>query len=263
MRLITLLLMISVLGINSCIAANLDYPQLDLTPLIKTMNRASTQIKPNVPAPGVPVFIQIFKQERVLKLYGQVNNHYQLINSFQICKFSGGLGPKKLTGDLKSPEGFYSITASQLNPESRFHRAINIGYPNQFDKSNGFSGNFLMIHGGCASIGCYAMTDSSIDVIYSYVRAALYNGQREVNINIFPFEMTDSNLKRYANSRFADFWQQIKPGYDYFKRTQRPPDVTVYNGRYIVNNSIKTFHSQTNSSYLVASAKPSPFSVDD
>lgn len=263
MRLITLLFMISVIGINSCLAANSDYPLLKFTSLIRTINPVSTQIKPSVAAPRVPIFIQIFKQEHILKLYGEVNNHYQLIKSFQICKFSGGLGPKKITGDLKSPEGFYTITQSQLNPESRFHRAINIGYPNKFDKSNGFSGDFLMIHGGCASIGCYAMTDSSIDVIYAYVKAALNNGQREINVNIFPFEMTESNLKRYANSRFNEFWQQIKPGYDYFKRTRLPPDVTVFNRRYVVNNYTKLLNLQANPSLLMASTEASPFSIDD
>lgn len=264
MRLITLLFMISVIGINSCLAVNSDYLPLDLTPLITKMKPVSTQISPSIPAPSVPIFIQIFKQEHLLRLYGEVNNQYQLINSFRICKFSGGLGPKKITGDLKSPEGFYNITMSQLNPESRFRRAINIGYPNEFDKSNGFSGNFLMIHGGCASIGCYAMTDASIEIIYAYVKAALNNGQREINVNIFPFEMTERNLKRYANSRFADFWQQIKPGYDYFERTQLPPDVAVFNGRYVVQHQTnRVNNAQATHAFLMASNKLSPFSIDN
>lgn len=263
MRLITLLMMIFIVCINSGLAADLHYPPKNFTPLIKKINPILTQNKPFVPALGSPVFIQIFKQERLLRLYGKVDNHYQLLNSFQICNFSGGLGPKKITGDLKSPEGFYTITMSQLNPESRFHRAINIGYPNKFDKSNGYSGNFLMIHGGCASIGCYAMTDSSIEVIYAYVRAALHHGQREVKINIFPFEMTDRNLKRYQNSKYAEFWRQIKPGYDYFKLTQLPPEVSVFNGRYVMNTHSKPQNMYGSSSLLVATTRSSPFSVDN
>ena len=35
----------------------------------------------------------------------------------------------------------------------------------------------LMVHGGCSSIGCYAMTDASIDEIYAVVEAALDRGQ--------------------------------------------------------------------------------------
>ncbi|MGO2347944.1 MAG: L,D-transpeptidase family protein, partial [Providencia sp.] len=74
------------------------------------------------------IFIQIFKQEAILELYQKMpSGQYKLAKTYPICKFSGGLGPKKIEGDLKSPEGFYQITTSQLNPNSRYYRSINIG----------------------------------------------------------------------------------------------------------------------------------------
>jgi murein L,D-transpeptidase YafK len=136
---------------------------------------------------GSPVYIQIFKEERTLDLYVKMGEQYQLLNSYKICNYSGGLGPKQRQGDFKSPEGFYSIQRSQLKPDSRFYKAINIGFPNAYDRAHGYEGKYLMIHGACVSIGCYAMTDSQIDEIFQFVTAALVFGQESVQLSIYPF----------------------------------------------------------------------------
>ncbi|PVZ83000.1 transpeptidase [Serratia sp. S1B] len=183
---------------------------------------------------GSPVYIQIFKEERQLELYTKVGNEFRLMNSFPICKFSGGLGPKRREGDFKSPEGFYNITARNLKPNSKFYRAINIGFPNDYDKAQGYSGAYLMIHGECKSIGCYAMTNTYMDEIYRYVEAAFAYGQSQVNISIYPFRMTEQNLQRHRSSDHIAFWRQLKPGYDYFAKHHQPPTVNVSNGQYVL-----------------------------
>ena len=169
---------------------------------------------------GSPVYIQIFKEERKLELYARMGNEFRLVNTFPICNFSGGLGPKRREGDFKSPEGFYSVDARHLKPDSKYYRAINIGFPNDYDKSQGYSGAYLMIHGECKSIGCYAMTNTYMDEIYRYVEAAFAYGQSRVDISIYPFRMTEQNLKRHASSSYIAFWRQLKPGYDYFAKNR-------------------------------------------
>ena len=109
---------------------------------------------------GSPVYIEIFKEERMLDLYVKMGETYQLLDSYRICNYSGGLGPKQRQGDFKSPEGFYNVSCSQLKPDSRFYKAINIGFPNAYDRAHGYEGKYLMIHGDSVSVGCYAMTDS-------------------------------------------------------------------------------------------------------
>ncbi|MEA9390714.1 peptidoglycan meso-diaminopimelic acid protein amidase [Acerihabitans sp. TG2] len=193
---------------------------------------------------GSPVFIQIFKEERTLELYAKVGNEYRLLDSYRICDFSGGLGPKRREGDFKSPEGFYSITHRNLNPNSHYYRAINIGFPNDYDRYQGYSGAMLMIHGDCRSIGCYAMTNSYIADIYRYVDAALLNGQAEVKINIFPFRMTEANLQRHRLSNYYSFWRSLEPGYAFFARYHQPPAVAVVNGQYAVSPPLQ-LHSGT------------------
>ncbi|EOC2249872.1 TPA: murein L,D-transpeptidase, partial [Escherichia coli] len=139
---------------------------------------------------GSPVYIQIFKEERTLDLYVKMGEQYQLLDSYKICKYSGGLGPKQRQGDFKSPEGFYSVQRNQLKPDSRYYKAINIGFPNAYDRAHGYEGKYLMIHGDCVSIGCYAMTNQGIDEIFQFVTGALVFGQPSVQVSIYPFRMT-------------------------------------------------------------------------
>lgn len=186
---------------------------------------------------GQPIYIQIFKEENLLELYTEKSDGLlQKVRSYPICSYSGGLGPKKFQGDLKSPEGFYQVNNMQLNPNSRFYRAINLGFPNQYDKSKGYTGDFLMIHGACKSVGCYAMTDEIMDEIYQFAELALKNGQQAINIHIFPFKMTAENMAKHQYSSDIDFWQQLKPAYQYVVENNRIPLVTVERGRYLVRN---------------------------
>ena len=201
---------------------------------------------------GTPVYLQIFKEERVLELYGKVGNEYRLLDSYRICNFSGGLGPKHYPGDFKSPEGFYSVGPSQLKPNSRFYRAINIGFPNEYDRQQGYEGKYLMIHGNCVSVGCYAMTDAYIQDIYQYVEAALRQGQAQVAVSIYPFRMTDSNMQRHRNSIYFKFWQELQPGYSQFLQTHQPPAVNVVDGKYVLNRPLMS-GSKSNSSTLALS----------
>ena len=40
-----------------------------------------------------------------------------MIASYDICKWSGKLGPKYTEGDRQAPEGFYTVRPAQMNPQ--------------------------------------------------------------------------------------------------------------------------------------------------
>lgn len=185
--------------------------------------------------PGQPVFIRIFKKSSELELWMEGDRGWELFRTFAICRWSGRLGPKLKLGDKQAPEGFYSVRKAQLNPHSRHHLSFNLGFPNAFDRAHSRTGNYLMVHGGCTSAGCYAMTDRQVDVIYRLVEAALDNGQRAVPVHAFPFRMTERNLARYGDPRWSCFWAQLKTGYDAFERARQVPRVKVADGAYVVN----------------------------
>jgi murein L,D-transpeptidase YafK len=187
---------------------------------------------------GAPVLIRIYKEERTLEVWKQDRTgRFALLQSYPICKFSGKLGPKIAQGDYQAPEGFYDITPAQMNPQSSEYLSFNIGYPNAFDRSLGRSGSFLMVHGGCRSVGCYAMTDYQMEEIYGLLDEAFKGGQDRVQLQAFPFQMTAENLLRHADDPNSAFWQMLKTGSDAFTATGTPPKVAVCNQRYVFNPS--------------------------
>jgi murein L,D-transpeptidase YafK len=198
------------------------------------LNRINPELKQNHVALGDPVFIRIFKEENILELWmrGEDSARYTLIKTYPICKWSGSLGPKFREGDHQAPEGFYATNLQNLNPNSQYHLAFNIQYPNDYDRSLGRTGSFIMVHGDCVSEGCYAMTDQLMEEIYFITERALIAGQPSVPVHIFPFHMTRDRLFTEFTSPHYDFWRNIKDGYDYFETYGIPPRWTVENGYY-------------------------------
>ncbi len=181
---------------------------------------------------GAPVYVRIFKLESELELWVEKDGRFQRFATYPICLWSGRLGPKLKEGDLQAPEGFYTVAKEQLNPNSRWHRSFNLGFPNTYDRRKGRTGSFLMVHGGCSSIGCYAMTDNVVDEIWRFVTAALDDGQARIPVHVFPFRMTERNLRLRKGDRWSGFWADLKKGYDLFEASHVPPKVSVCEGRY-------------------------------
>lgn len=186
---------------------------------------------------GDPIFLRIFKESNELEVWVKSSDSetFDLFKTYEICYFSGALGPKTKQGDGQSPEGFYFIDAQRLNPWSDFHLSLNMGYPNTYDRAKGYTGNYLMIHGGCVSIGCYAMTDTGIEEIYTLAHKALENGQGFFRVHSFPFRMTETKMAEYQKNKWYDFWQNLKTGYDWFEEKRVPPNVEVRAGTYVFN----------------------------
>jgi murein L,D-transpeptidase YafK len=181
-----------------------------------------------------PILIRVFKEESELELWkADKSGRFALLRTYPICRWSGSLGPKFQEGDGQAPEGFYTITPNLMNPRSNYHLAINTGFPNAHDRANGRSGSALMIHGDCASVGCYAMTDEQVGEIYSLAREAFFGGQRAFQVQAYPFRMTPLNMARHRSSPHLPFWKVLKQGYDHFEVTRKEPNVAVCDRRYV------------------------------
>jgi hypothetical protein len=121
---------------------------------------------------GDPVLIRIYKRDFELEVWMQSDGVFHRFATYPICGWSGYLGPKLREGDGQAPEGFYTVDASALNPNSNYYRSFNVGYPNAFDRAKGRTGSLIMVHGDCRSIGCFAMTNAQIAEIWKLVTAA-------------------------------------------------------------------------------------------
>jgi murein L,D-transpeptidase YafK len=197
-----------------------------------------------------PILVRIFKQEAELEVWKEdKTGRFALLKTYPICRWSGDLGPKIKEGDRQAPEGFYTITPGLMNPNSSYYLAINTGFPNAYDRANGRTGGFLMIHGDCSSRGCYAMTDEQIAEIYALARESFFGGQKSFQIQAYPFRMTPANMAKHRNSPHMAFWKMIKQGYDHFEVTRLEPKVDVCEKRYV-------FNAETSSKFSAADRCP-------
>jgi len=181
-----------------------------------------------------PILARIFKEEAEMEVWKKTRDgEYALLKTYPICRWSGDLGPKKKEGDRQAPEGFYTITPGQMNPASNYYLAFNTGFPNAYDRSHGYTGSELMVHGDCSSRGCYAMTDEQIQEIYALARESFHGGQKAFQLQAFPFRMTALNMAKHRNSPHFAFWKMLKEGYDNFEAVKQEPKVAVCEKRYV------------------------------
>jgi murein L,D-transpeptidase YafK len=185
-------------------------------------------------SPAEAMMVRIFKESSELEVWKRVSDgSFKLFKTYEICAWSGVLGPKIKEGDRQAPEGFYTITPGLMNPNSNYFLAFNTGFPNKFDRIHGRTGSDLMVHGDCSSRGCYSMTDESIAEIYALARESFAGGNESFQLQIFPFRMTAQNLAKHASDPNMSFWQDIKEGHDRFELTKRPPVWDVCEKEYV------------------------------
>jgi murein L,D-transpeptidase YafK len=183
-----------------------------------------------------PIFIRIYKESSELEVWKErADGKYGLLKTYSICKWSGELGPKIKEGDRQAPEGFYTVTPAQMNPNSSYYLSFNIGYPNAYDRAYGRTGSNLMVHGACSSAGCYSMSDDNAGEIFALARDAFKGGQTAFQIQAFPFRMTAENLAAHRSDPNLAFWKTLKIGADHFEVTRVPPTVNVCNKSYVFN----------------------------
>ena len=144
----------------------------------------------NVSYPPKKMVLVGLKQERLLEVWvSNENARYRCLTTYQIAGASGRLGPKLREGDLQVPEGLYKIES--LNQNSRFHLALRVNYPNDFDRERGRRddrinlGSDIMIHGGTASVGCLAMGDQAAEDLFVL---AAETGIRNLEVILAPVD---------------------------------------------------------------------------
>src|SRR6202020_1857344 len=190
--------------------------------------------------PSAPTLIRTYKKEAELEIWKMKSSgEYALLKTYPMCRWSGQLGPKKREGDMQVPEGFYSIAPGQMNPNSHYYLAFNVGYPNAYDRAYGRTGGSVMVHGVCSSAGCFSMTDEQVADIYAIARDSFAGGQREIQLQSYPFHMTAENMAKFRLDPNIDFWKNLKDGSDHFEVTKNEPSVLVCGKHYVFDAATK------------------------
>ena len=226
--------LIAPLALAACSADDLLETR-HLEPVPKRLQRAMARKDMALDA---PVLMRIFKEEGEFEVWKKnERGRYALLKTYDICKYSGELGPKIKEGDRQAPEGFYHVGRGQMNPNSSYFLSFNLGFPNRFDRAHGRTGTHLMVHGACSSAGCYAMEDDQIAEIYALARDALKGGQSAFQVQALPFRMTPKNMARHRDNPNFAFWENLKVGYDHFELTKTQPAVEVCARSYRFNET--------------------------
>lgn len=175
----------------------------------------------------IDLFLRAFKKEEILEVWAknEKRHEYQLLTTYDFCKNSGQLGPKRMEGDRQIPEGFYYL--SHFNPKSNFLLSLKVNYPNDSDKilsdpTN--PGSDIYVHGGCQTTGCIPITNDKIQELYLLAIEGQIEGER-IPIHIFPTKNFEDILKE--DSEHFLFWKNLKEGFDFFETYKSVPFVKV------------------------------------
>lgn len=187
------------------------------------------------------MLINAYKAGKTLEVWmkNPGDKFYQLVKVYEFCASSGVLGPKVMEGDKQTPEGFYYINV--LNPMSNYHLSLGINYPNAVDaertgKHNNPGGD-IYIHGSCETIGCIPLTDDKIKELYLLAIFSTDLKSKKIPVNIYPFKMTDGNMKKYV-AQFptqAAFWKNLQLGYLAFEKNRNSADIKEVKERYLIS----------------------------
>jgi len=208
----------------------------NITALLQNKQIAKNRLK---------IYLRAFKSEKQIELWGKNSSDtkYVLLKTFNVCRTSGRLGPKRKQGDFQIPEGFYHI--NRFNPYSNFYLSLGINYPNKSDRILGVKGKLggdIFIHGACVTIGCLPITNDQIKELYIICVEARNNGQTKIPVTIFPSKLSETKFKQLTEKNSSDsdkigLWTDLKIGYDIFNKTKQLPTIGfLSSGRHNVKN---------------------------
>ena len=182
---------------------------------------------------GARLHLVAYKESKEMEIWLEGDDGaFQLFDILPICTYSGTLGPKLAEGDGQTPEGYYTLFPEDLHPDSNYHLALDIGFPNFYDKSRDRTGSLIRIHGGCESIGCYAMTDPGIEVIYLLAEESFRQGAGTLSFAAYPFRFSEERMAEESENEWVGFWRNLAESDRYFHEHHRPPAAFVFAYRY-------------------------------
>lgn len=175
------------------------------------------------------IFFRVFKLEKRTEVWisNKKNGKFQHLKTYVTARSSGILGPKRAERDLQVPEGYYFV--DRFNPVSSYYLSLGINYPNTSDKILGKEkpGSDIFIHGSDVTVGCIPLTDDKMKEIYALAVQAKSSGQSNIEVHIFPFELSEPNLTKHKNDLNFPFWLNLKAGFDYFEKNGKLPTIKI------------------------------------
>ena len=198
----------------------------------------------NISWPPRQIYIRSFKYDSQLEVWVRNNDDekFKLFKTYKVCAMAGALGPKRLQDDYQVPEGFYYV--NQFRPNSNYHLALGIDYPNESDRILSDSlqpGGSIYIHGNCVTTGCIPILDNQIEEVYLLAAMAKSAGEDFIPVHIFSVRYNNPKSMQYLSRTTKDkqdiqkFEVKVKEVYDYFEEHKTLPFITTNKkGEYVI-----------------------------
>ncbi len=198
----------------------------------------------NINWPPQQIYIRSFKYDSQLEVWVRNNNteKFKLFKTYKVCAMAGSLGPKRLQNDYQVPEGIYYV--NQFKPNSNYHLALGIDYPNESDRilSDSLSpGSGIYIHGNCITTGCIPILDNQIEEVYLLAAMAKSAGEDFIPVHIFSVRYNNPKSMQYLsritkdNQDIQKFEVKMKDVYDYFEDHKTLPMIAINKkGEYMI-----------------------------
>jgi murein L,D-transpeptidase YafK len=200
--------------------------------------------------PAKYLYIRSFKFDSQLEVWvkDKKEDPFVKFKTYKICALAGNLGPKRFEGDYQVPEGFYYF--NQFKPNSNYHLALGINYPNASDRMLSDSirpGAAIFVHGSCVTVGCIPLRDQPIEELYVLAASTHSAGQDYIPIHVFPIkfkkaakhkEMMDKYLA--AHPEYKPMMERLMDVYFYFEQHKKLPVILVNKkGDYLLGQEFK------------------------
>lgn len=194
--------------------------------------------------PPKQIYIRSFKYDSQLEVWvrDDSNEKFKLFKTYKVCAMAGTLGPKRFQDDYQVPEGFYYV--NQFKPNSNYHLALGINYPNESDRILSDSlqpGGSIYIHGNCVTTGCIPILDNQIEEVYLLAAMAKSAGEDFIPVHIFSVRYNKEKSMQYLakatkdNQDVQKFEVKLKEVYDYFEEHKTLPFITINKkGEYVI-----------------------------
>ncbi|MDR2863244.1 MAG: hypothetical protein LBV54_05145 [Puniceicoccales bacterium] len=194
-------------AIGGVIAARIGQPATTESRLAQYGEAVRLRLAPtfhqaDVAYPASRLTLICLKEEKQVELWaGEAAGPMHYVKTYPVKAASGHAGPKLREGDQQVPEGLYSIES--LNPNSRYHLALRVNYPNADDLARARKegrknlGGDIMIHGKAVSIGCLAMGDDAAEELFVL---AAHTGVKNIRVLLCPCDLRTRNFDAPLNA---------------------------------------------------------------
>ena len=188
--------------------------------------------------PPQGVALIALKSEARVELWARAADRWSFVRSYLIRTTSGQLGPKLREGDHQVPEGTYGI--STRNSMSRYHLALQLDYPNAFDRARAVEdgrvrlGGDIMMHGGAVSDGCLPLGDDAVEEVFALTGRV---GTENVRVIVSPLDLRSIDPGRalaMADPRpswLGELYATLATALEPFKLPVDDPPLTVQRER--------------------------------